>query len=62
MAWSYDADGNHTSFTDTAGTTTTYTPDAAGRIKTVHNPRLGEEQFTRDASGGLTAVTAGDLV
>ncbi|MCC3293619.1 DUF6531 domain-containing protein [Arthrobacter sp. zg-Y411] len=62
VSWSYDADGNRTSFTDTAGTTTTYARDAAGRVKSVHNPRLGEAQFTHDASGRLTAVTAGDLV
>ena len=62
MSWSYDADGNRTSFTDTSGATTTYTRDAAGRVKSVHNPRLGKAQFTHDASGRLTAVTAGDLV
>ena len=62
VSWEYDVDGHRTSFTDTTGTTTTYTRDAAGRIKAVHNPRLGKAQFTHDASGRLTAVTAGDLV
>ncbi|MCQ2001005.1 DUF6531 domain-containing protein [Arthrobacter zhaoxinii] len=62
MSWEYDADGNRTGFTDATGTTTTYQRDAAGRIKTVGNPRLGEAVFTHDASGRLTAVTAGDLV
>ncbi len=62
MSWSYDADGNRTSFTDTTGTTTTYGRDAAGRVTTVGNPRLGSAEFTHDASGRLTAVTAGDLV
>lgn len=61
LSWEYDADGNRTSFTDTTGTTTTYKRDAAGRVKTVHKPRLGEAQFTHDPSGRLTAVTAGDL-
>lgn len=51
MSWAYDGDGNRTSFTDIAGTTTTYARDAAGRVKSVHNPRLGAAQFTHDASG-----------
>ncbi|MBD7993836.1 type IV secretion protein Rhs [Arthrobacter sp. Sa2CUA1] len=62
LSWSYDADGHRTGFTDTTGTTTTYSRDAAGRVTTVHNPRLGEATFTHDASGRLTAVSAGELV
>ncbi|MBD7996263.1 type IV secretion protein Rhs [Arthrobacter sp. Sa2CUA1] len=62
LSWSYDADGHRTGFTDTTGTTTTYSRDAAGRVKSVHNPRLGEATFTHDAAGRLTAVTAGELV
>ena len=59
VSWSCDTDGHRTGFTDATGTTTTYSRDAAGRVKTVHNPRLGAAQFTHDASGRLTAVTSG---
>ena len=62
LSWSYDADGHRTGFTDAEGTTTTYSRDAVGRVKAVHNSRLGEARFTHDASGRLTAVTAGELV
>ena len=62
LSWSYDADGRRTGFTDAHGVTTTYRLDAAGRVATVSNPRLGEAVYSRDASGRLTAVTAGDLV
>ena len=62
MSWSYDADGRRTDFTDVHGTTTTYRRDAAGQVKSVTNSKLGEAVFTRDASGRLTAVSAGDMV
>lgn len=62
MSWEYDADGNRASFTDTTGSTTTYTRDGPGRIRSVHHPRLGDAQFTPGASGRLIAVTAGDLM
>ncbi|UWX97481.1 DUF6531 domain-containing protein [Arthrobacter zhaoxinii] len=62
LSWEYDSDGNRTGFTDANGTTTTYTRDAAGRVRAVNSPRLGEAVFTHDAAGRLTAVTAGDLV
>ncbi|MBG6224932.1 RHS repeat-associated protein [Arthrobacter sp. CAN_A2] len=61
LSWVYDADGNRTAFTDTQGTTTTYTRDSAGRLTTVTNPLLGDAVFTHDASGRLTEVTAGHL-
>ncbi len=60
--WAYDADGNRTSFTDTRGTTTTYTRDSAGRLTTVTNPLLGHAVFTHNPSGRLTSATAGYLV
>ena len=62
MSWEYDADGNRTGFTDADGTTTRYVRDAAGRVTAVSNPRLGEAVFSHDASGRITAATAGDLV
>ena len=62
MSWTYNADGHRTGVTDTTGTTTTYGRDAAGRVRTVRSPRLGEAEFTHDASGRLTAVRAGDLL
>ncbi|WP_146067416.1 DUF6531 domain-containing protein [Arthrobacter sp. SX1312] len=62
LSWSYDADGNRTSFTDATGTTTTYTRDPAGRVSTVTNPHLGDAVFTHDATGRLTQVTAEDLI
>ena len=57
-----DSDGDRTGFTDATGTTTTYSRDAVGRVKTVRNPRLGEAVFAHDAAGRLTSVTAGELV
>ncbi|MDQ0865108.1 DUF6531 domain-containing protein [Arthrobacter globiformis] len=62
LSWAYDADGHRTAFTDANGTTTTYRRDTAGRVTSVSNPRLGEAVFTHDASGRITAATAGDLV
>ncbi|MDN3905926.1 DUF6531 domain-containing protein [Arthrobacter sp. YD2] len=62
LSWNYDADGNRTSFTDAAGTTTTYLRDAVGRVTTVRNPRLGEAVFAYDPAGRLTGATAGELV
>lgn len=62
LSWSYDADGYRTGFTDATGTTTSYSRDAVGRVKSVLNPRLGEARFMHDAAGRLTAATAGELV
>ena len=62
LSWEYDADGRRTGFTDAYGTSTTYGRDAAGRVNSVINPRLGKSVFAYDPCGRLTAVTAGQLL
>lgn len=62
VSWSYDADGRRTTMTTPDGHTTHYGCDPAGRLTWVEHPLLGRAVFDHDASGRVTAATAGGLI